>query len=80
MKDLKPGFSKPVSDMINTSFITGTFPYTFKVKNVIPINKKSRMLNCNNYWPISLWSKIYEKMMDFRLKSSPNENKTLSTF
>ena len=80
LKDLKSGFSKPLSDMINTSFITGTFPNAFKVKNVIPINKKSRMLNCDNYWAISLLSKIYEKMMDFRLKSSPNENKSLSTF
>ena len=80
LKDLKSGFWKPLSDMINTSFITGTFPNAFKVKNVIPINKKSRMLNCDNYWPISLLSKIYEKMMDFWLKSSPNENKSLSTF
>ena len=39
LKDHKSEFSKPLSDMINTSFTTGIFPSTLKVANIIPIHK-----------------------------------------
>ena len=37
LKDFKSEFSKPISDMINTSFTTDIFPSTLKVANIIPI-------------------------------------------
>ena len=40
LKDYKSEFSKPFSDMINTSFTTGILPSTLKVANIIPIHKK----------------------------------------
>ena len=65
LKDYKSEFSKPLSDMINTSFTTGTFPSALKVRNITPIHKKDNKLDCNNYRPRSLLSnsKIFEKIM-----------------
>ena len=66
LKDYKSEFSKPLSDMINTSFTTGTFPSALKVGNITPIHKKDDKLDCNNYQPRSLLSnisKIFEKIM-----------------
>ena len=58
LKDYKSGFSKPLSDMINTSFTTGTFPSALKVAHIIPVHKNGGKLDCNNYQPISLLSNI----------------------
>ena len=53
LKDYKSKFSKPLSDMINTSFTTGKFSSALKAANIILIHKKSDKLDCNNYQPIS---------------------------
>ena len=83
LKDYKSEFSKPLSDMINTSFTTGIFPCALKVANIVPIHKKGDNLDCNNYLPISLLSnisKFFEKMIHIRLTSFLNKNKVLSNF
>ena len=83
IKDYKSKFSKPLSDMINTSFTTGILPSPIKVANIIPIHKKGDRLDCNNYQPISPLSNIsktFEKMMHIRVTSFLNENKVLSSF
>ena len=83
LKDYKSKFSKPLSDMINTSFTTGMLPSPIKVANIIPIHKKGDRLDCNNYQPISPLSNIsktFEKMMHIRVTSFLNENKVLSSF
>ena len=83
LTDYKSEFSKPLSDMINTSFTTSIFPTALKVANIIPIHKKGGKLEYNNYRPISLLSnisKIYEKMMHICLTSFLNKNKVLSIF
>ena len=49
LKDYKSKFSKPLSNMINTSFTTAIFPNTFKVANAISVHKKSDKFNHNNY-------------------------------
>ena len=71
LKDYKSELSKPLRDMINTSFTTGIFPSALKVANIIPIHKKVDKLDCNNYQPISLLSnisKIFEKMMHIEMQ------------
>ena len=83
LKDYKSELSTPLSDMINTSFITGIFPSALKVANIILIHKKGDKLNCNNYRPIYLLSNInktFEKMMHIRLTSFLSKNKVLSSF
>ena len=49
LKDYKSEFSKPLSDIMNTSFTTGIFPSVLKVANVIPVHKKHDKLNCIHY-------------------------------
>ena len=59
-----------LSDLINSSFPTGTFPTKLKVSKVNPLHKKGSHLDPNNYRPISLlsvFSKIYEKVLYARL-------------
>ena len=83
LKDYKSKFSKPFSDMINTSFTTGKFSSALKAANIILIHKKSDKLDCNNYQPISPLfniSKTFEKMMHIQLTRFLNENKVLSSF
>ena len=89
LKDYKSELSKPLRDMINTSFTTGIFPSALKVANIIPIHKKVDKLDCNNYQPISLLSnisKIFEKIRHIEIQFLRNDakflnkNKVLSSF
>ena len=83
LKDCKSELSKPLSDMINTSFTTSIFSSALKVANIIPVHQKGDKLDCNNYWPISQLSnisKIFEKMMHIFLTFFLNKNKFLSSF
>ena len=70
LKMLGKQISIPLSDLINSSLTTGTFPTKLKVSKVNPLHKKGLNLDPNNYRPISLLSvlnKIYEKVIHARL-------------
>ena len=59
-----------LSELINKSFLSGTFPNVFKIAKVVPIFKAESRILCSNYRPISLLSnigKIIEKLMHKRL-------------
>ena len=58
LKDYKSEFSKPLSDMINTSFKTDIFPSALKVAHIIFFHKKGDKLDCSSYQLISLLSNI----------------------
>ena len=65
-REFKSKLSEPLSDMVNVSFNKGKFPDFLKVANVIPVPKKGEKLDCSNYRPIYLLSKIkklYENAM-----------------
>ena len=62
LKDYKSEVSKPVIDMINTSFAKGMFFSALKVANIVPIHKKGDKLDCNNYQPTSLLCNIIKIM------------------
>ena len=69
---LKIELSKPISELINLSFISGTFPSKLKTAKVIRIFKTGSPLTLSNYRPISLLSnveKIFEKVIYKRLIS-----------
>lgn len=61
---------KPLSFIINLSFVEGRFPNSLKVAIVKPIYKKGDEKELNNYRPITLTpviSKIFERAMYARL-------------
>ena len=63
-------FSNKLSDIINLSFLTGTFPDLCKLAEVIPLFKNDNPLLCENYRPVSLlpvYSKIFEKVIYTRM-------------
>ena len=70
MKENHETLSVVLSDLINISFNTGTFPEQLKLGKVIPVYKKKEKFLPGNYRPISIlnfFSKIFEKAMYKRL-------------
>ena len=64
--------SQPLSLLINKSLENGVYPSKLKLAKVIPIYKSDHESDPSNYRPISLLSvfnRIFEKMMYYRLKS-----------
>ena len=70
LKILSLHICSPLSDIINDSFQSGTFPEKLQLAKVIPLFKKGCPLTASNYRPISLlsvFSKIIEKVVYKRL-------------
>lgn len=73
--------SFPLAHIVNLSFQTGYFPCDFKTAKVIPVFKKGKPDQVDNYRPISLLnnlSKIFEKLMYKRVTSYLNKHNILS--
>lgn len=62
---------KPVTYLVNLSFLTGRFPNALKVGRVVPaLKQKKDPFSISNYRPITLtssWSKIFEHAFFMRL-------------
>jgi hypothetical protein len=72
---------KPLADICNTSFTSGTFPEILKVAIVKPLHKKGDTGEVQNYRPISLlsvFSKIIEKLMYSRFMAFVTKNGILN--
>ena len=72
LRSAKHIISQPLSMIINKSIEYGTYPSKLKLAKVIPIYKSGDESDPSNYRPISLLSifnRIFEKMMYNRLKS-----------
>ena len=72
LKTLDNPISSDLAVLINESFTTGVFPDRLKIAKVIPIFKKGLKTKTCNYRPISLlsiFSKIFEKLMQARLQT-----------
>ena len=66
------GLGKPLTKLINTSFVLGQFPSAWKLANVLPLYKTENRQFKNNYRPVSLLSclsKITERIVFNRLYS-----------
>lgn len=64
--------SKPMTYIINLSFLEGSFPEKLKISVVKPLHKKGDKTDPNNYRPISIlsvFSKVFEKAMLARLNN-----------
>ena len=60
----------PLSNIINSSFLTGVVPSSLKMAKVVPVYKQGNSQDVTNYMPISIlpfFSKILEKSMYQRL-------------
>ena len=72
---------KPLANICNTSFASGTFPEILKIAIVKPLHKKGNTGEVKNYRPISplsVFSKIIEKLMYSRLMSFLTKNNILN--
>lgn len=81
IKEVSDLLSKPLSYLINASFLIGSFPEALKLSVVRPIFKKGNKLKCDNYRPISILStlsKIFERVMLSRFCSYLSRNNILS--
>ena len=66
LKTLQPILVSPLTIVINQSLNSGIFPDKLKLAKVIPIHKKDKKEDVENYRPISLLpaiSKIFEKVV-----------------
>lgn len=76
-----PHLLGPITDLVNASLTTGYFPDAFKKARVVPVYKKGKKDNIENYRPISLLpaiSKILEKAMFNRVMTFLNKHEVLS--
>jgi hypothetical protein len=48
----KPVIAKPISDLVNLSLSSATFPDSLKIARVAPIHKKNSVLEKGNYRPV----------------------------
>lgn len=70
IKHIARYIAEPLCHIINTSFLTGTFPTELKWAKVKPIFKKGDRSNVSNYRPIAILnnlSKIIEKIIASRI-------------
>lgn len=66
----KPVIAKPISDLVNLSLSSATFPDSLKIAHVAPIHKKNSVLEKGNYRPVSVLSaisKIFETAIEKQL-------------
>ena len=80
LKTYSKSLSKPLSELINLSFVQGKFPTILKIAKIIPIHKKGDQSERDNYRPTSLISnisKLLEKLVHERLYSFLEKEKLL---
>ena len=77
LKSARQAISHTLAELMNMSILTGIYPHKLKHAIVTPIYKVDDETDPNNYRPISLLSvfnRIFEKLMYKRLKSFINRN------
>jgi hypothetical protein len=80
LKDVADIIVRPLAYLCNLSFQTGLVPEGLKLARIVPIYKKGDKTLLTNYRPISLLSifhKILEKLMCYRLRSFLNAKHVL---
>lgn len=82
LKHVLPAIIKPLTQLINLSFQSGEVPNELKIAKVIPLYKAGNEMEFSNYRPVSIlpiFSKVFEKIMYFRLEEYLNKNNILSS-
>ena len=69
LKSCSSVLSLPLAQIINNSVLTEQYPSKLKHAIVIPIFKGGDETDASNYRPIFLFNRLFEKVMNNRLKS-----------
>lgn len=80
IKHAKHYLLKPLTHVINSSFISGIFPERLKISKTKPLFKSGNERNVENYRPLSLissFSKLFEKVMANRFTAFLGKNSIL---
>jgi hypothetical protein len=80
LKDGASELSNPITQLINLSIATSTFPDQCKIAKLKPLYKKSSALEPKNYRPISLLpliSKLFEKIIHMQTQNYLDKNNIL---
>ena len=80
IKEIIPSVVNPFTYICNLSFYSGDFPNAMKIAKVLPVHTNGAKNELNNYRPISLlsqFSKILEKLFDFRKEKFINKHNIL---
>ena len=81
LKNCKTLLSDCLTQIVNLSFISETFPELCRIGKVVPVFKKEDPLFLKNYWPMSvlpIYSKIFEKLIYTRMYNFLEKNELLS--
>ena len=76
VKIAKEEIAEPITNCLNSSISTGTFPDELKMADIVPGFKKEDQNDKANYKPISLLSlisKIFEKVLYQQIKDFGNK-------
>ena len=82
LKHLSPMIAPVLTKFINLSLINGSFPDFLKTASVTPIYKSGSKTDVCNYRPISIlsiFSKIFEKIIAFQLTNYCDKNNIFTT-
>ena len=83
IKLIKDSISYPLANMVNLSFEQGVFPDELKIAVITPLYKAKDPMFFNNYRPISplsVFSKIFERLMYNRILNFINRHKLFNKF
>ena len=75
--------AKPLTEIINTSLQCGVVPLEWKVAHVVPLFKKGKAENMDNYHPISIMlaiSKVLERVVHHQLLTHLQSHEILSPY
>lgn len=81
LKNIVNFILKPLLHILNNCFLKGICPSYFKISNVKPLFKNGDRTDCTNYRPISLisvFSKIFEKLLKKRIVNFIEKHKILN--
>ena len=67
MKQLINYYAEPLTHLINESISQGIFPDELKLAKVLPIFKWEDEQLVQNYRPTSFFSKVFEKIVYYRI-------------
>ena len=81
LKMLLPFILSPITHIFNHIITTSVFPSTWKIGNIIPVNKKSSPCSPNDFRPVTILSglsKAFEKLLAVQINKHIAENNLLS--